>query len=220
MTPVALNAIAIFIFLMSASVLLGPLIHLPPEWPASMTLGVLSIAAVDTFGFERRGTTLLLDWFAQTSSQYRQRLVHHEAGHFLVAHLLDLPVTEYTLSAWEALRQGHSGQGGVQVDVPELEGGATVTPLLERCCAVWMAGSVAEALVYDTVEGGRDDRQQLRRTLAQLNMDVPLQERQAEQRARQLLRDNWAAYEALVVAMAQRESVADCCELIDLHCHK
>lgn len=215
MNQLFLNAIAWVIFVMTSSILLGPLVNLPFAWPASLTVGLLGLATVDTLGFQSRGTTLFLDWFAQNSPHYRQRILHHEAGHFLVAHLLGLPVKGYTLSAWEAWRQGHQGQGGVRVDAPDFEDYASMLQTLDRYCAVWMAGSVAESLVYDSIEGGTDDRQTLREIVTQLNFDVTIKERQAQQQARQLLRNNWKTYEALVAAMARRASVANCCQLID-----
>ena len=212
MNQTFLNAIAITIFLMTSSILLGPLVHLPFAWPASLTMGLLGLATIDTVGFQSRGMTLFLDWLAQRSPQYQHRILHHEAGHFLVAYLLELPVSGYALSAWEAWRQGHPGQGGVRIDAPKFGGKSGVE--LDHYCTVWMAGIAAESLVYDSVEGGRNDRQQLRGILTQFNLNVSLKERQAERRASQLLRENWEAYEALVSAMARRESMEDCCELL------
>jgi hypothetical protein len=217
MNQLFLNAIALVIFLMTSSILLGPLVNLPFVWPASFTVGLLGLASLDTLGFQSQGTTLFLDWIAQNSPRYQQRILHHEAGHFLVAHLLGLPVKGYTLSAWEAWRQGHRGQGGVRVDAPDFENCAWMLQNLDRYCAVWMAGSVAESLVYNSIEGGRDDRQKLREIVTQLNFNVTFKERQAERQARQLLQNNWKTYEALVAAMAKRASVADCSQLIDDH---
>lgn len=217
MTQTPLNEIALFVALLSGSILLGPFLNLAPEVPFTLAAIVLGLGVADTFGFQGRGMTLFLDGFARLSPQYRQRVIHHEAGHFLTAYLLDLPITGYTLSAWEALQQG-GGQGGVCVETPADFSDAAATEQVERYCTVWMAGGVAEALVYEAVEGGKDDLQQLRQTLNRLKLNVKFHERQAGNRARQMLRSNWDAYEALVQAMAHRKSVAECYKILEQHC--
>ncbi len=159
MGQLSLNLVAISVFMMTMSVLLGPLLNLSPAVPAIATVTVLGVATLDTLNWQGKGGTLLLDWIARFSPEYRSRIVRHEAGHFLVAHHLGLPVTGYTLSAWEAFRQGQSGQGGVQVDAQglesELQQGKNPFPIVDRYCTVWMAGAAAEQLVYGAIQGGR-----------------------------------------------------------------
>ncbi|MGB7415385.1 MAG: hypothetical protein WA902_14355 [Thermosynechococcaceae cyanobacterium] len=212
---VGLNAIAFGVALLSFSVLVGPFLNLPPALPAAITLGCLILFAVDTFGFNSLGSRLLLDGLAQLSPTHRQRIIHHEAGHFLVAQLLEIPVTGYTLSAWEAFRQGYLGEGGVRVETPEFKTSITASKL-ERYCAIWMAGGVAESLVYSSVEGGAGDLKTLRTVLKCLEVkDATLKERLAGRRAQQLLQDHWETYEALAAAMANRTPVVDCCQIIE-----
>lgn len=215
MKDLSLNAIALSVALLSFSVLVGPFLQIPAEVPAVTTLVVLILFAVDTFGFQGLGGRLLLDATAQLSPAHRKRVVHHEAGHFLVAQLLDIPLTGYTLTAWDAFRQGHAGQGGVRVDSPDL-GDSITASQLERYCAVWMAGGVAESIVYDSVEGGADDLQTLRTVLERLEVkDAVLKERVAGRRAQELIKTHWDAYEALVTAMAQRSPIETCRQLIE-----
>lgn len=218
MNQTPLNAIALFVALLSGSILVGPILNLAPEVPFALAAMVLAFVVADTFGFQGKGMTLFLDGFARLSPQYRQRVIHHEAGHFLTAYLLDLPITGYTLTAWEALQQGQDGQGGVCVETPVSFSEAAAAEQVEHYCTVWMAGGVAEALVYEAVEGGKDDLRQLRRTLNRLNMNTKVHERQAGNRARQMLRSNWEAYEALVQAMTDRKSVAECYKILEQHC--
>jgi len=93
MSQLSINLIAISVFLMTFSVLLGPLINLSPTIPAVATLTVLGLATVDSFSWQGQGGNLLLDWIARmTSAEHRDRIVKHEAGHFLVAHLLGIPI--------------------------------------------------------------------------------------------------------------------------------
>ncbi|AUT00947.1 ATP-dependent Zn protease [Nostoc sp. CENA543] len=217
MSQTALNLVAISVFLMTLSALLGPLINLSPAIPAITTFTILGIATIDSFSLQGKGGALLLDWIAGFSPQHRDRIIHHEAGHFLVAHLLGIPVTGYTLSAWEALKQGQSGLGGVTFDDQEialqLQQGKITTQMLDRYCTVWMAGIAAESLVYERAEGGNDDQSKLASVLKVLGFSESTYQQKKRFHALQaktLLQENWSSYQALVQAMRQRGTVADC----------
>jgi len=220
MSQLSLNLIAISVFMMTMSALLGPFIDLSPTIPAVATAGVLGLAAVDTFSWRGNGSTILLDWFARFSPAHRDRVLHHEAGHFLVAQQLNIPVVDYTLNAWEAFRKGQSGLGGVQFDTSELDTelrqNSLSAHLLDRYCTIWMAGAAAEHLIYSDVQGGRDDLQKLRFTLSQLRFSgtaIDQKERWAALQAKTILQTHWETYEALVQAMQRRAPVSECLEL-------
>ncbi|HEY9779508.1 MAG TPA: ATP-dependent Zn protease [Leptolyngbyaceae cyanobacterium] len=222
MNQIALNLVAISIFVMTLSTLLGPLFNLSPTIPAIATFSLLGLATLDNFGFQGKGGNLVLDWFASFSPQHRDRIIRHEAGHFLVAHLLGIPVTGYTLSAWEALKQKQPGLGGVSFDDSELasqlEKGTLSAQMLDRYCTLWMAGGVAEDLVYGNTEGGADDLQKIRTVLTPLNFSATTQEQKqrfAALQARTLLQNNWSAYEALVDTMQQRADLGECYRAIE-----
>ncbi|MEM8604066.1 MAG: ATP-dependent Zn protease, partial [Cyanobacteria bacterium P01_H01_bin.121] len=160
MSTATLNLIAIFIFASTLLSLIGPILQVPPAVPATLIVGVLGFFTVDTFAWSGLGGTLIRDWFAQRSPAYRDRIAHHEAGHFLVAHLLNVPVTGYSLSAWEALQQGQAGQGGVRFDDQQLQQqlakGFLTRAIADRYLQVWMAGGVAEKLTFEDVQGATD----------------------------------------------------------------
>lgn len=224
MNQTALNLVAISIFLMTLSTLLSPLLHFSPAIPAVATFSILVVATLDSFSFESKGANLILDWLASFSPQHRDRIVRHEAGHFLVAHLLNIPITGYTLSAWEALKQKQPGLGGVSFADRELNSqldrGIITAQMLDRYCTVWMAGLAAEDLVYSNTEGGADDRQKLQSVLTPLGYTanaVTQKQRWATLQARTLLQNNWSAYEALVSMMQQRAGVNECCRAIEEH---
>jgi hypothetical protein len=83
-----------------------------------------------------------------------------------------------------------------------------------------MAGIAAENLVYGSAEGGMEDRQKLREALASMglvNSEFQLKERWATRQAQTIIEEHWASYEALVVAMEQRASVTECCQVIQQH---
>lgn len=224
MNQTSLNLVAITIFTLVMSSLLGPLVHLSPAVPAIAVASILGLATLDTLSWQGQGSTLLLDWLASFSAEHRARVVRHEAGHFLVAHLLGIPITGYTLSAWEAFRQGQPGLGGVSFDCQELDTelaqGTLSARLVDRFGTVWMAGTAAETLVYGDAQGGSDDRQKFRTLWAQLqrpNAEGQLKERLAALQAKTLLQSNWTAYEALVTEMEQQAPIEACCAAIEQH---
>jgi len=223
MSKTALNLIAISVFLMTLSVLLGPLFNVSPTIPALATFAVLGIVTFDNFSFQGKGGNLLLDWIAGFSNEHRERILHHEAGHFLVADLLNIPVIGYTLSAWEALKQKQPGLGGVSFDdgelASQLERGTIGAQILDRYCTIWMAGTVAETLVFKNAEGGADDQGKLAGVLTSLGFSGAARDqkqRLCALQAKTLLQENWTAYQALVNAMRQRASVAECQSAIAL----
>ncbi|AKG20522.1 hypothetical protein [Calothrix sp. 336/3] len=221
MSQTALNLVAISIFVMTMSSLLGPLLNLSPTIPAIATFTLLGVATFDSFSLQGKGGTIFLDWLAGFSVEHRERILRHEAGHFLVAHLLGIPVAGYTLSAWEAWRQGQTGQGGVNFAdeelISQLQTGKITAQMLDRYCTVWMAGIAAETLVYQNSEGGADDRSKLGEILASVGF-APNASAQKQRfcllQAKTLLEENWTTYEALVNAMGQRATVAECIQVI------
>lgn len=215
MNQLTLNLFAIGVFLMTLSVLLGPLLRIPSAFPAIAVATILLVATVDVLSLEGKGGNLFLDWIAGFSTAHRARVIRHEAGHFLVAQILGIPVTDYSVSAWEAIRKGLSGQGGVQFDTSaldaDLRSGRISSQWLDRFCTVWMAGIAAEQLVYETAEGGGDDRTKFRTVLSQIpGIDGAQKERSALLQAKTLIENNQAAFDRLVAAMTTRSGVADC----------
>ena len=209
MSQVALNTVALFIFSITCLILFGPLLNIPPGVPVVLVLAGLSIGTLDTYALQGRGATLFLDWFAQRSPDYRNRIVHHEAGHFLIAHLLGIPIKGYTLSAIEALREGYAGIGGVQFDLVNLS--ADDLEQVKNYCTISMAGRAAEKLMFESIQGGGDDLTWLKKQTKRLNLNPNLYEQDASLKANRLLKENWEAYERLVDSMNNRESVEQCC---------
>lgn len=121
MNPTTLNLLAVSVFAFTLLSLVGPLLNISPGAVATVMTAVAGVFALDRFVAKGVGGNLLIDLCSRQSSEYRQRIIHHEAGHFLVAHLLDIPVQSYTLSAWEAIRAGFPGLGGVIVDTAVTE---------------------------------------------------------------------------------------------------
>jgi len=47
--------------------------------------------------------------------KYKQKVIQHEAGHFLLAYLLGCPIQGFFLSAWDASTAGIRGQAGTGI---------------------------------------------------------------------------------------------------------
>lgn len=244
MNPTTLNLLAVSVFAFTLLSLVGPLLNISPGSVAIALTGCAGILALDRFSWQGKGGNLLIDLVSGQSSEYRQRIIHHEAGHFLVAHLLDIPVQSYTLSAWDGIKAGLPGLGGVVVDTSavsleakrdhqniEIEGDQRkLSPQqINRYCIIWMAGIAAESQAYGSAQGGDDDKAQLRRlwlttqpglkqlTPAAAATAIETQTRWALLQAQTLLEKQQAAYTALVSAMANKDSVEACCEQIEAH---
>ncbi len=219
MQQISLNLIAIGIFVMTLSALLSPILNISPFIPASATFGVLGLITIDTLSLENRGINLILDLF--TTQEQRQRIIHHEAGHFLAAYYLGIPVTDYTLTAWETLKKKKQGQAGVEFDsqsiLTQSQNLQEFPLVLERVCTVLMAGIAAEKGVYGEAEGGEEDRQQLRQILASAGVSSTAfsqKESWSLLQAKNLIERHQTAYHSLVEAMIKRLSVEECYEIL------
>ncbi len=232
MNPTTLNLLAVSVFAFTLLSLVGPLLNISPSAVAIALTGLAGVFALDRFAAKGKGGNLLIDLVSSQSSDYRQRVLHHEAGHFLVAHLLDIPAHSYTLSAWEAIKVGLPGLGGVILDTAaidtaiditietDLESNAISSQQLNRYYIIGMAGIAAETETYGTAQGGQDDQQQLRQLWKKMkrpDSTAEVQLRWALLQAQTLLRTQESAYKALVSAMAERASVEKCQAQIEQH---
>ena len=212
---ISFNLVAICVFAMTLSSLVTPLLNISSTVPILIIFAIIVITTIDGLLLQSVAATILLDAIASTNPAYRQRIIEHEAGHFLVAYLLDIPITGYTLSAWESFKQGQSAQGGVMFAPPPSD---ISSQLLQKYCTVWMAGIAAERSIYSKSEGGTEDLRKLRGVLflaGKQQQEIVNQENLATLQAKVLIKDHWAAYQALVTAMSNRMMVADCCQAIN-----
>jgi hypothetical protein len=219
MQSTGLNIIAISIFTITLSVLLGPLLHISPVIPALTTFALMGLVTVDTLAYENKGVNLLLDFFAST--QQRERVIYHEAGHFLVGTLFNIPIVNYSLSAWEFIQQNKTGSGGVVFDYSFLD--KKITNLtdfnlnIDRFCLVLMSGIAAENIIYGNNQGGNEDYQLLETTLLSLGFSENLcqqKQRWALLQATNLIKQNLPSYQALVEGMKAKKSIEECQKIV------
>jgi hypothetical protein len=220
MDKTALNLIAIGVFSLTISALVGPLLNISPLIPTMTTLVILGLTTVDTLSFQSKGITLLLD--SLSPIEHRQRIINHEAGHFLAAYFLGIPISGYTLTAWEAFKQKQSGLGGVIVNTNSLTekllNSQEKQLLVERLCTVWMAGIAAENIIYGDSSGGEDDLQKVKHILFSSGFypqSYGQKENWALLQATNLINKHRNSYDALVEAMQNRCSVQECYQIID-----
>ncbi|GMP40500.1 hypothetical protein CsSME_00010929 [Camellia sinensis var. sinensis] len=77
-----------------------------PQQILYLSLGLLFLWTLDLVSFNGGVSGLLLDTIGHTFSQkYHNRVIQHEAGHFLTAYVLGILPRGYTLSSLEALKK-------------------------------------------------------------------------------------------------------------------
>jgi len=220
MQQTGLNILAISIFTITLSVLVGPIINLSPFIPATITFVLLSLVTIDTLSLENKGINLLVNIFS--SPEQKERVIYHEAGHFLTAHLFKIPITSYSLSAWETLKQNNGGSGGVIFETKLLEEKQQdlreFNLIIERFGVVLMAGIAAEKLQYESSMGGKEDLVKFREIYSPITLtssNLEMRKRLAILQATTIIETHQNTYLKLVEFMRQRKSIAECQQMID-----
>lgn len=81
-------------------------LDLSPQQILFVSLGVLFLWTLDLVSFNGGVGALVLDTIGHTFSQkYHNRVIQHEAGHFLIAYLLGILPKGYTLTSLDALKK-------------------------------------------------------------------------------------------------------------------
>lgn len=164
--------------------------------------------------------------------EVNQKILKHEAGHFLCAYLLGCPVEGCVLSSWAALKDARFGGRSTNVSAgtsffdPELSEQINGRkPLsrssIDRYSVIVMGGIAAEAINFGRADGGAGDEMALIRFLNQINprgggavvWDSEMIRNQARWGALQavlLLREYRACYDALVDALERGGDLGDC----------
>lgn len=131
-------------------------------------------------------------WTRLVVPELNERVLRHEAGHFLCAYLLGCPVVACVLSGWEALgdvRFGGSDSGGGLISganggtmffdpvlTDEIErmgdskgpGSSVSQSSIDRLSVIVMGGIAAEAIHFGRANGGSGDKNFLEQFLASL----------------------------------------------------
>ncbi|GJX07271.1 reverse transcriptase domain-containing protein [Tanacetum coccineum] len=195
-----------------------------PEELLYVSLAVFFSWTLDIVAFAGGLSNLVLDTIGHTISQkYHNRVIEHEAGHFLIAYLLGILPKGYTLSSLEAFQREGSlnvQAGTVFVDFEFTEqisaGRVTATHELFSCIA--LAGVATEYLLYGYAEGGLADVKTLDGLLSSLGFTqkkADSQVRWAVLNTILILRRHERARTQLAKAMSEGKSVGSCIDIIE-----
>lgn len=189
------------------------------------SVGLLFLWSVDLVSFNGGVGSLVLDTIGHTLSQkYHNRVIQHEAGHFLVAYLLGVLPKGYTLSSLEALMKEGSlnvQAGTAFVDIEFLEEvnmGKVSAKMLNQFSCIALAGVATEYLLFGYAEGGLADINQLDGLLKGLGFTqkkADSQVRWAVLNTILILRRHDSARLKLAEAMTLGRSVGFCIDIVE-----
>ncbi|KAF3454396.1 hypothetical protein FNV43_RR04843 [Rhamnella rubrinervis] len=196
-----------------------------PQLVFYLSLGLLFLWTLDSVSFNGGVSSLVLDTIGHTFSQkYHNRVIQHEAGHFLVAYLMGILPRGYTLSSLEALNKEGSlnvQAGTAFVDfefLEEVNGGKVSATMLNKFSCIALAGVVTEYLLYGHAEGGLADINKLDMLLQSLGFT----QKKADSQVRWsvlntvlMLRRHDEARAKLAGAMSSGKSVGFCIQTIE-----
>jgi hypothetical protein len=211
MSELSLTAIALTIFSLTMFALLGSVWHISPFVPTAAAVSILAFYGLDQGIWEGKITQKLQDWLGKRSLEAKEKILVHEAGHFLTAYLLGMKVENYYLG--DSVPTAIKMLGGVAVDLAGIE---TLPDFLARCCTVWMAGMAAEQIFFPDQQfsaGAANDLSQMEQAIAKL-LNPELEKRWAILRAKSLIQNHLPAIKALIEQMREGKSVELCCAAI------
>ncbi|XP_055803291.1 uncharacterized protein LOC129872344 isoform X2 [Solanum dulcamara] len=200
-------------------------LDLSPQQILFVSLGVLFLWTLDLVSFNGGVGALVLDTIGHTFSQkYHNRVIQHEAGHFLIAYLLGILPKGYTLTSLDALKKEGSlniQAGTAFVDfefIEEVNRGKVTATMLNRFSCIALAGVATEYLLFGYAEGGLSDINQLDALLKSLGFTqkkADSQVRWAVLNTILILRRHEKAQSKLAEAMTQGKSVGVCIDTIE-----
>eukprot|EP00271_Cylindrocystis_brebissonii_P005113 TRINITY_DN17058_c0_g1_i1.p1 TRINITY_DN17058_c0_g1~~TRINITY_DN17058_c0_g1_i1.p1 ORF type:complete len:360 (-),score=57.72 TRINITY_DN17058_c0_g1_i1:555-1634(-) len=191
--------------------------QLPGDWGffvpyllGSVSLVVLAIGSTAPGLFEA-ALALVSKGFPDA----QERVLRHEAAHFLIAYLVGLPCVGYSLDLGKEHTNLMDEKLVKRIYTSSLEGSE-----LDRLAVVSMAGLAAEGLTYDKVMGQSADLFSLQRLMNRSKTKLSNEQQQNLTRwavffAATLLKTQQAAFEALMKAMEKKASVAECIQAIE-----
>jgi len=192
-------------------------IVLPGEWGfwGTYLSGGISIAVLAIGSTAPGLLQVFINKFSTVFPDYRERVVRHEAAHFLTAYLAGVPVTGYSLDIGkehtdlaEAKLQRKVYQGKLEEDD------------LNQLAVVSMAGIASEATKFEEIVGQNADLMDLQRMMNKSATKLSDSQQQnltrwAVYSAASVLRTYPKEYDALIAAMEARKSVSECIKAIE-----
>ncbi|GFQ02409.1 hypothetical protein PHJA_002384800 [Phtheirospermum japonicum] len=199
--------------------------ELSPQQIFFSSLGLLFLWTLDAVSFNGGISFLVLDTIGHSFSQkYHNRVVQHEAGHFLIAYLLGILPKGYTITSLDALKKEGSlnvqaGTAFVDVEfLEEVSKGKVSATTLNRFSCIALAGVATEYLLFGAAEGGLADINSLDKLLKSLGFTQKKadgQVRWAVLNTVLILRRHEKARAMLAEAMSEGQSVGSCVQIIE-----
>lgn len=165
--------------------------------------------------------------YRKVNPEYGEKIIAHEAGHFLIAYLLGVPVRACVTEAKDATKYPElkGPAGTVFFDsklADEMAGGKLTKSSLDRLSVILMAGIAAEAVKFGRAEGGATDEETLIQFLRQIQppwniLRIQGQARWAAVQAILLIREHQQAYVALAEVLKSGGGVGDAVNAIEQH---
>jgi len=192
--------------------------QLPGDWGffGMYLSGGLSIAVLGVGSVAPGLLQVPISLFSNVFPDYRDRVLRHEAAHFLVGYLLGVPVVNYSLD----IGAEHTDFLEARLERKLISPQRLDDAELDALAVVAMAGVAAEALQFPEVVGQNADLYLLQKTFSRAATPLASGAQQnltrwAVWQAAAMLKANAAAFEALQLAMARRAPVVECIQAIE-----
>lgn len=199
------------------SVLAVVLGQLPGDWGfwGAYGTGGISIVVLAIGSTNPGILQFAIDTFSQVFPDYKERVLRHEAAHFLIGYLLGVPIASYSL----LLGKEHTDFAEAKIQKRLIEKSLS-TEEVDCLSVIAMAGAAAEAMNYEEVIGQTADmmdlqRIMLRSTTKMGNQSQQNQTRWAVYQAATLLRTYDTEYKALQEVMSRGGSISECIKAIE-----
>ncbi len=146
-----------------------------------------------------------------------ERIVKHEAAHFLIAYLSGIPVSSYSLGLMEM----HVELLEAKIEKKLVgKAGVITQEEMEALAVVAMSGVAAEAKYFEKVAGQEADLFSLQKAMNKTEPKLGAQKeksitRWAVYKAAKIITDNEKSYVRLCRAMKEDNSVAECIKAIE-----
>lgn len=192
---------------------------LPGDWGAfgSYLIGGVSIVVL-AIGSTAPGLLKVgVDAVSRINPEYMDRVVKHEAAHFLIAYLSGIPVSSYSLGLLEM----HVELLESKVEKKLIGAAGVITQEeMESLAIVAMSGVAAEAKYFDKVCGQEADLFSLQKAMNKTSPKLSAEREQsitrwAVYKAAKIITDHENSYVRLCASMRKGESVADCVRAIE-----
>lgn len=156
------------------------------------------------------------NFFKTAFPDFRERVLRHEASHFLIGYLLGVPITSYSLS----IGKEHIDFAEAFLQNRRLIERKLTDQEVDQLAIMSMAGVSAESMTFEEVVGQTQDLMDLQRILKRSETKLGDQAQQNMTRwavfqAASALKKYPREYDALMAAMQEKRSVADCIKAIE-----